>query len=236
VRAIRAPDALVPPRSRRRSCRSTPTLRCTSTRAPRQVGAPAAPAGTLPVPCALRTRPARACAARQRRPGLCTGLSWQRRAGSEGACQRAAAATVSWRCAAALPGVRAGRPTAAKSGLAWAQRHAQGRRSAGTAGQAGSTRPPSLHPSPALRPHRPAGRAGLTRVRSPWLLADVAWDAARERAAAIWLARELGRPLRRLAAADFAVHSLQAGAARRLFIGRNAGGAEQLSLVSDFQT
>lgn len=128
--------------------------------------------------------------------------------------------------------MRAGRLTAAKSGLAWAQRHAQGRRSAGTAGQAGSTRPPSLHPSPALRPPRPAGRAGLTLVRSPWLLADVAWDAARERAAAIWLARELGRPLRRLAAADFAAHSLQAGAACRLFKLRNAGGAEQLSMVS----
>jgi hypothetical protein len=79
---IRAADALAAPRSRRPSCRSTPTLRCTSTRAPRQVGALAAHER---VGCRVGLH--QASSEVQRRPGLCAGLSWQRRAGSGGAAR-----------------------------------------------------------------------------------------------------------------------------------------------------
>lgn len=54
--------------------------------------------------------------------------------------------------------------------------------------------------------------AGLTRQQSPWVLAPVAWDADSERAAAIWLARKLGRALLRLTDGDYRANSLRVGA------------------------
>lgn len=54
--------------------------------------------------------------------------------------------------------------------------------------------------------------AGLTRQQSPWVLAPVAWDADSEKAAAIWLARKLGRALLRLTDGDYRANSLQVGA------------------------
>lgn len=44
------------------------------------------------------------------------------------------------------------------------------------------------------------------------MLAPVAWDAGSERAAAIWLARKLGRALLRLTDGDYRANSLQVGA------------------------
>jgi glucosamine-6-phosphate deaminase len=54
-----------------------------------------------------------------------------------------------------------------------------------------------------------AAAAELTRLRSPWLLGNVTWDAAMIRKAGIWLARTLKKPLLKLTDEDYNEHGLQ---------------------------
>ncbi|MBY0312015.1 MAG: glucosamine-6-phosphate deaminase, partial [Phycisphaerales bacterium] len=59
-----------------------------------------------------------------------------------------------------------------------------------------------------------AAAAELTRFKTPWLLGDVrdfglAWDATLTKRAAIWLARELKKPILKLTDEDYNEHGLQ---------------------------
>src|SRR6516225_2889299 len=54
-----------------------------------------------------------------------------------------------------------------------------------------------------------AAAAELTRFKSPWLLEQVEWNKATIRKAAIWLARELKKPLLKLTDEDYNEHGLQ---------------------------
>lgn len=68
-----------------------------------------------------------------------------------------------------------------------------------------------LQAHPAATAFLDAGAAAaLTRVRCPWVLGPVAWDAAAARRAAVWLALRVGRPLLRLTDEDYTENSLQA--------------------------
>src|SRR5207248_531083 len=54
-----------------------------------------------------------------------------------------------------------------------------------------------------------AAAAELTRFKSPWLLGPVRWDKAAIRKAAIWLARQVNKPLLKLTDEDYNEHGLQ---------------------------
>jgi glucosamine-6-phosphate deaminase len=54
----------------------------------------------------------------------------------------------------------------------------------------------------------PAAAAELTRVATPWLLDEVAWDDALELRAVVWLSLTTGRAILKLTAADYAEHHL----------------------------
>ncbi len=51
--------------------------------------------------------------------------------------------------------------------------------------------------------------AGLTRVKTPWLVGDVIWSIQLQKQAVTWLARRLNRSILKLTAEDYAEHSLQ---------------------------
>ena len=51
--------------------------------------------------------------------------------------------------------------------------------------------------------------AGLTRIKSPWVLGRVDWQPALVRQAVIWLARTLDKPILKLTDPDYNEHSLQ---------------------------
>jgi len=55
-----------------------------------------------------------------------------------------------------------------------------------------------------------AAHAGLTRVRSPWLVQRVKWDPHLVLQAVIWLARTLNKAILRLTEADYRNNSLHA--------------------------
>ncbi|CAL5226850.1 g9716 [Coccomyxa viridis] len=54
-----------------------------------------------------------------------------------------------------------------------------------------------------------AASAGLSRVKTPWLVGDVTWSIRLQKQAVIWLARRLKRSILKLTAEDYAEHSLQ---------------------------
>jgi glucosamine-6-phosphate deaminase len=54
----------------------------------------------------------------------------------------------------------------------------------------------------------PAAAAELTRVATPWLLDEVAWDDALELRAVVWLSLTTGRAILKLTATDYAEHHL----------------------------
>ncbi|GMV05169.1 MAG: glucosamine-6-phosphate deaminase [Gemmatimonadota bacterium] len=60
----------------------------------------------------------------------------------------------------------------------------------------------------------PAAAAELTRVRTPWLLGDVAWDEDRETEAVIWLSQQAGKPILHLSTKDYRDHHLSSLVAR----------------------
>jgi glucosamine-6-phosphate deaminase len=54
-----------------------------------------------------------------------------------------------------------------------------------------------------------AAAAGLTRLKSPWVLGPIAWDEPAIRSAAIWLARLTDKPVLKLTDEDYNENSLQ---------------------------
>ena len=60
----------------------------------------------------------------------------------------------------------------------------------------------------------PAAAAELTRIRTPWLLGDVEWDADRETGAVIWLSQQAGKPILHLSTKDYRDHHLSSLVAR----------------------
>ncbi len=54
----------------------------------------------------------------------------------------------------------------------------------------------------------PAAAAGLTRIRTPWLVDEVAWTMRMETDAVIWLSRHTGKPILHLATEDYREHHL----------------------------
>jgi glucosamine-6-phosphate deaminase len=60
----------------------------------------------------------------------------------------------------------------------------------------------------------PAAAAELTRMRTPWLLGDVAWDADRETQAVIWLSQQAKKPILHLSTKDYRDHHLSSLVAR----------------------
>ena len=54
----------------------------------------------------------------------------------------------------------------------------------------------------------PAAAAGLTRIRTPWLVSDMEWTPHWETEAVIWLSRRTGKPILHLATDDYREHHL----------------------------
>ncbi len=54
----------------------------------------------------------------------------------------------------------------------------------------------------------PAAAAGLTRIRTPWLVGDMEWTPHWETEAVIWLSRRTGKPILHLATDDYREHHL----------------------------
>ena len=63
-----------------------------------------------------------------------------------------------------------------------------------------------------LNIHSHTPDAGLSRVKTPWLVGDVTWSIRLQKQAVIWLARRLKRSILKLTAEDYAEHSLQVNA------------------------
>ena len=68
-----------------------------------------------------------------------------------------------------------------------------------------------------------AASAELTRIKTPWLVGDVAWDAGLVRKAVVWLAETCGRAILKLVEEDYNEHGLQDLLASR-------GGAHEINL------
>ena len=64
-----------------------------------------------------------------------------------------------------------------------------------------------LHPNAAVYVDQ-AAASDLTRVKTPWLVRRVDWDAPSSKRAVIWLSREVGKAILRLDAGDFHRHGL----------------------------
>lgn len=60
----------------------------------------------------------------------------------------------------------------------------------------------------------PAAAAQLTRVRTPWVLGEVAWDEDREAEAVIWLSQQAQKPILHLHTKDYRDHHLSSLVAR----------------------
>lgn len=60
----------------------------------------------------------------------------------------------------------------------------------------------------------PAASAELTRVKTPWLLGEVAWDEERETEAVIWLSQQASKPILHLSTKDYRDHHLSSPVAR----------------------
>ncbi|MDP2957423.1 MAG: glucosamine-6-phosphate deaminase [Longimicrobiales bacterium] len=60
----------------------------------------------------------------------------------------------------------------------------------------------------------PAAAAELTRMRTPWLLAEVAWDEDKEAEAVIWLSQQAAKPILHLSSKDYRDHHLSSLVAR----------------------
>ncbi|HSM59317.1 MAG TPA: PIG-L family deacetylase, partial [Longimicrobiales bacterium] len=60
----------------------------------------------------------------------------------------------------------------------------------------------------------PAAAAELTRVRTPWILGEVAWTPRLESEAVIWLSQRTGKPILHLATKDYREHHLSSLVAR----------------------
>ena len=93
--------------------------------------------------------------------------------------------------------------------LAW------GEAKAGVLARAVAERPAEAVPASFLQGHRdcvflldPAAAGQLTRVRHPWLVGPVAWDAALTRRAVLWLARKTGKALLKLVDEDYAENGM----------------------------
>lgn len=66
------------------------------------------------------------------------------------------------------------------------------------------------HPNCQLYLDNAAG-SGLTRLKSPWVLGPLEWDALLLRKAVIWLAGVVAKPILSLTDEDYNEHSLQVG-------------------------
>jgi len=55
-----------------------------------------------------------------------------------------------------------------------------------------------------------AAAGELTRIKTPWLVREVVWDAAKAKRAVIWLSHTTGKPILRLETGDFHQHQLHA--------------------------
>lgn len=60
----------------------------------------------------------------------------------------------------------------------------------------------------------PAAAADLTRMRTPWVLGEVAWDEDRETEAVIWLSQRAEKPILHLSTKDYRDHHLSSLVAR----------------------
>jgi len=60
----------------------------------------------------------------------------------------------------------------------------------------------------------PAAAAELTRMRTPWLLGEVAWDEDKESEAVIWLSQQAAKPILHLSTKDYRDHHLSSLVAR----------------------
>jgi glucosamine-6-phosphate deaminase len=60
----------------------------------------------------------------------------------------------------------------------------------------------------------PAAAAELTRVRTPWVLGEVAWTPDKEAEAVLWLSRQSGKPILHLSTRDYRDHHLSSLVAR----------------------